>query len=204
LGRIFGSIGIIAMRRWLAPLTIAALSQSLTAQTTVQAAGLKTYSDPHIGFEIALPQNCRHDARPGTIEAVCAPGFDSAKAASLAAAQGWLFEIDYEVVPSDAAPYSLDALRAEAPDMICGPSDAADVLITSARETPTAAGTSYSADVACPAVGFLSLPERTASVRVVVAGSKRFRLLARTPAADAPAASDMTQTFLASFKLTAQ
>jgi hypothetical protein len=179
-----------------------AITTGLMSITAAHAVTLKTFTEPQIGFEIAMPQACRHVTSPGTIEAVCAPDLDPAKSKQQAAAGGWLFEIDFEVTPKDAQPYSLAALIAEAPQMVCGESDATNVKITETRELQTADRTTFAAMVTCPALSFLGLPERTATARVVVADAKRFRLIARTPSADATRAAPATDAFLASFKLT--
>jgi hypothetical protein len=172
------------------------------APPAAQAVSLKTFAEPQVGFEIAMPQMCRHVVSPGTIEAVCAPDLDAAKSSTQPAADGWLFEIDYEVTPKDAPAYSLTALAAEAPQMVCGESDATAVRISDTRELSGSDRMTYAARVICPALSFLGLPERTAMARVVVAGEKRFRLIARTPSADAGRAEAAAQAFLASFKLT--
>jgi hypothetical protein len=184
--------------------TLAMVFVACAFATPTYATALKTFSDTQLGFEVAMPATCRHATGPGVIEAVCAPDLDPKASRGLAAARGWLFEVDYEVAPADAAPYTLDALKAEAPSMICGEPDASTVTISKPREMIDSGRQIFSADVACPAKDFLKLPERAATVRVIISGARRFRLIARTPAEDARAAAGLTEAFLASFKLTAQ
>jgi hypothetical protein len=183
--------------RWLAaPLVLTGVLTSAAS-----AVPLKQFNEQALGFEISMPQGCRHTSSPGTIEAVCAPSLDAAAAKHMPAAGAWLFEIDFEEAPTDAPSYSMEAFKGEIPGMICGAGDATGVRISEPREVADGKRRIFEASVTCPALSFLSLPERTARARVVISGQKRFRLMARTPSADALKAEDATKAFLASFKL---
>lgn len=166
-----------------------------------QATPLKSFGDKDFGFEVGLPMDCRHAVSPGALEAVCAPSMTAAAARGLKAAGAWLFEVDYEEAPADAPAYSLDALRDEVPAMVCGSGDQSGVAITNLRQTADGPRKMFEADVSCPPMAMLALPERRAKARVIIAGQKRFRLIARTPADDAAKAAPTAEAFLDSFKL---
>jgi hypothetical protein len=175
-------------------LTLAALA---LAPLPVLAAG-KTFENSELKYRIELPDQCRHIDGPGTFEAVCAPDLDAKASADIAAAAALLLEIDAEAVPSDAKAYSLAEFRDELPDAVCGESDAAKV--TSATATIAARAATDSAVIACPAIGFLGLPERTAEARYVITPGLRYRLMARVPKGDVAKAKPAMDAFFASFK----
>jgi hypothetical protein len=177
-------------------------SATLLAASPTRAQSVKLFTDTkELGYEVAMPANCRHDIKPGTIETICSPDLDANKAKWLKAAGAWLFELDGEIAPADATAYSLAALSSELPDMVCGESDASKVRVENVSHTKDAGRETFAADVTCPPVSFLNLSERRAKVQVIVAGQKRFRMMVRAPSADADRALPMARAFFDSFKL---
>lgn len=163
------------------------------------AAG-KTFENAELKYRIELPDQCRHIEGPGTLEAVCAPDLDAKASADIPAASALLLEIDAEAVPSDAKAYTLAEFRDELPDAVCGESDAAKVTLSNVAENKADGTTTYSAAIACPAIGFLGLPERIAEARYVVTSGMRYRLMARVPSGDVAKAKPAMNAFFASFK----
>lgn len=174
------------------------LLASLAASPVALAAG-KVFENKDLKYRIELPETCRHNEGPGTLEAVCAPSLDAKAGADIAAAAALLLEIDAEAVPADAKPYGLAEFRDELPDAVCGESDASKVKITDAGESKTGSTTTLRAMIACPAIGFLGLPERSAEARYVIAPGMRYRLMARVPVGDVGKAKPAMDAFFASF-----
>ncbi len=168
------------------------------------AAATKTFENAEQRYVVALPEACTHVAGPGTLEAICSPDLDAGKSAGLVAATAFLLEVDSEPVPADAPELTEAEFRQEIPDQVCGEADATKVQLTSVGSRAEVAGANFSADVVCPEVRFLRLPERRAQVRYRTAKGMRYRLLARAPAGDWDKVKDVADAFFASFKTTPQ
>lgn len=169
------------------------------ATENAMATPTKIYEDAELGFVIALPIPCRHVQGPGTLEAICAPDLDPMKSADVQAAGALLFELDAEIAPADAQPYTQADFRAELPDSICGTSDAASVKLDAVTEIREGDTQRLTARVTCPDVKFLGLPVRQAEARTIIVGRHRYRLFARHPSEDAAAAAPLAKAFFDSF-----
>ena len=163
---------------------------------TVDNAGLK--------YTITLPSECRTEEGPGTLEAICSPDFDEAKSAEMATANALLLEIDGEQVPADAKAYGEAEFRREVPEAVCGESESIKVKLSDVKETKEGSSTAFTANVACPEIKFLGLPERQAKVRYVMQPGFRYRLMARSLTSDADKVKAAVDSFLSSFKSTAE
>jgi hypothetical protein len=165
------------------------------------SARTKTFLNSDLKYAIDLPAACRHVEGPGTLEAVCSVDLDPERSAKIAAAGAFLLEIDAEAVPADAKVYGQAEFRQELPEAVCGESDGNKVKITGIAETRDGARTTFKADVVCPEMRFLALPERRAEVRYVIAAGARYRMMARVPADDVPATKPAADAFFASFRI---
>lgn len=174
------------------------LALGATAPVAV-AAPSKTFEDAELGYTIALPAPCRHVQGPGTLEAICTADLDPVKSADIQAAGALLFELDAEIAPPDAKPYTEADFRSELPDSVCGTSDAASVKLERVAEARDGDRQQFSARVTCPEVKFLALPVRLAEARTIIVGRYRYRLLARHPQDDAAAAAPLAKAFFESF-----
>lgn len=177
----------------------AMLLAALVASPVALAAG-KVFVSKDLKYRIELPETCRHNEGPGTLEAVCAPSLDAKASADIAAAAALLLEIDAEAVPNDAKPYGLAEFRDELADAVCGESDNSKVTLTDVGDSKAGSTTTFRAMIACPAIGFLGLPERSAEARYVIAPGMRYRLMARVPVGDLAKAKPAMDAFFASFK----
>ncbi len=178
----------------------AIFATALVMSSPVALAAGKIFENKELKYRIELPDTCRHNEGPGTLEAVCAPSLDARASADIAAAGALLMEIDAEAVPADAKPYGLAEFRDELPDAVCGESDASKVKLSDVTDSKAGGLTTLRATIACPAIGFLGLPERTAEARYVIAPGMRYRLMARVPAGDVAKAKPAMDAFFASFK----
>jgi hypothetical protein len=176
---------------------------ALVGLVTEAQARSKTFENPELGFTIALPADCRHQQGPGTLEAICAPDLDAVKGRLVPAASAIVFEVDGEISPPEAKPFTEADFRMELPQSVCGEGDEAKVRLANVRQTTDARQITYAADVICPALRFLGLPERQAEARTVVAGPRRFRLMARYPSVDVDMAKPLAKAFFDSFQLKA-
>jgi hypothetical protein len=160
----------------------------------------KTFDNAELRYSVDLPDACRHEEGPGTLEAVCAPDMDSAKSYEIAAAASFLLEVDGEALPAEAKPYTVAEFRQELPEGVCGEGDTNKVSLTDVTESKNGEQTTFRAIVNCPEIKFLALPPRIAEVRFVTASGFRYRLMARVPADAAESTKATTAAFFASFK----
>ena len=184
---------------------ISARLPALTLLTVVlgcapAAATTKTFEIPEPAFSIALPAPCRHEMGPGTLEAVCASDLDVEKSKEVQAAGSILLEVDFEVAPPDAKPYSEAEFRQELPESVCGEGDTKKVRLEGVAETKDGELTTFTARVVCPELKFLGLGERHAEARTVISAKSRYRLMARYPVEDVDMAKPLAKAFFDSFK----
>jgi hypothetical protein len=187
-----------ATQSLLASLAIAACfaAHGAAAQTPTQA-----YESPELRYRVALPTACRHEEGPGTLEAICDPMLDPELSKEAAAATAFFLEIEAEKVAATAPAYGEDEFRADAPEHVCGEGDRAKVKLSAIDKGTQDGVTTFSAEVVCPPIRFLGVPERKALVRTVVSPGFRHRLMVRALAADLDRLRPIAQAFLASFKL---
>jgi hypothetical protein len=167
-----------------------------SAQTPTQA-----YESPEFRYRVALPTACRHEEGPGTLEAICDPMLDPEQSKEAAAATAFFLEIEAEKVGGGAPAYGEDEFRADAPEHVCGEGDRAKVRLSAIDKGTQDGVTTFSAEVVCPPIRFLGMPERKALVRTVVSPGFRHRLMVRALAADLDRLRPVGQAFLASFKI---
>lgn len=172
-------------------------------------AASKTFENSRFRFTVALPAGCRHVEGPGTIDAVCAPGFDPERSALASKARALVLAVAAEPVADDAgktpdelqAHYGEAGFRAELAEAVCGETDRARVKISNVKNSVEATRVVYSADVTCAAVGFLQIGERQASVRHVITPGVHYRLTARALVEDFAKQRNTIEAFFASFHL---
>ena len=186
--------GLIAWLVWFGFAVGSAHAQSPTPTTPYLNAELK--------YEIALPTACRHEEGPGTLEAICATDLDPEAGKEIAAAGAFLLEIDAEAVPADAKPYTEANFREEIPEAVCGGGDAGRVTIAAVVEEKAAASRVLTAEIQCPPIKFLALPQRKAAVRYVITPQFRYRMMVRAPAETLDKLRPVGVAFFNSFKTT--
>ncbi len=165
-------------------------------------ASTQPFENPELGYRVALPAVCRHQQGPGTLEAICATDLDAAKSQDVQAAAAIVLEVDSEIAPPEAKPFNIADFQMELPEAVCGEADGNRVKLSNVREIKDAGVITYTADVTCPEMKFLGLPERRAEARTVIAGKYRYRLMARYPSADIDIAKPLAKAFYDSFRLT--
>jgi hypothetical protein len=174
----------------------------LVLTSAVGTAKPRVIDNTDLKYSVTVPSECRTEEGPGTLEAICAPDFDEAKSAELAAAGALLLEVDAEQVPADAKPYGDAEFRREAPEAVCGDSDTTKFKMADVKDVKDGATTVFTATIVCPEIKFLGLPERQAQVRYVMGPKFRYRLMARALVSDAEKTKAAVASFLASFKAT--
>jgi hypothetical protein len=160
-------------------------------------------------YEVALPNGCRHDQGPGTVDAICSMDFDLEKSSVANNATALVLGVAAEpvAVEGDTSVAGLQqrfgeaAFKSELPEAVCGESDEARVRIENVKETVENARLVYNADIVCAAVKFLQIGERRAQVRYVIAPGVRYRLVARAPAEEFEQQRGTIAAFFASFRV---
>jgi hypothetical protein len=191
-------------------LVVAAVLCALPAFAQTAPVPTKAFDNAKFQYVVSLPLGCRHDEGPGTLEAVCSPGFDPEKSATASAAASIVLEVSAEVVAGDtgktpaelAQGYTEAQFKAELPESVCGESDRARVKIDNVSQVLEDARVVYRANVACSEIKFLSLGERQAVVQYLITPGLRYRLMARAPQEDFEQKKASIDAFLASFRLT--
>jgi hypothetical protein len=169
----------------------------------------KLFESSEFRYAVALPDGCRHDEGPGTIDAVCSPGLDAAKSAEASAAASLVLEVGAEVVEEDAGKpietlaqgYAESTFKDELPEAICGEPDKARVKVENVTRALDTDRVVYTADVVCPEIKFLALGERRAIARFLIMPGRRFRLMARAPKDEFEQNKPAIDAFLASFRV---
>jgi hypothetical protein len=174
-----------------------------TANATPQNVG-----GADIGVSFAVPPYCAVQKGPGTLDAVCDPEGDSDKSREGPAATALYFAASVAAVPEDKglAPdalsqrYTLEDFKKALPEEICGREKPRGLKIENATRRIEGRTLSYSATVVCPAVRFMGLGVRRASVRHILRDGQRYQVQARALDADFERSKDEIETFFASLK----
>ena len=169
--------------------------------TSAFAAPDRVIENAELRYRVAIPDACRVEEGPGTLEAVCDVLLDAEKSKSVPAAAALLMEIDAEPVLASAPAYGEAEFRRDVPESVCGEADTAKVKIGSFEQKTADGSTAFSAEVICPPIRFLALPERKAYVHTVISAGIRHRLMARAPSADLETVKPIAQAFITSFRL---
>lgn len=168
------------------------------------AAKPRTIENADLKYSVTVPTECRVEEGPGTLEAICSTDLDEAKSVELPVATALLLEVDAERVPADAAAYGEAEFRREAPEAVCGESDSIKVKLTDVKVGKDGGTATFTATITCPEIKFLGLGERQAKVQYLIAPSMRYRLMGRSMSTDAAAARATIDSFLQSFKMSAE
>jgi hypothetical protein len=201
------------MHRWFMGATAAgaaALVALAAGPTAAQApAGMKMFENAQFRYAVALPEACRLEEGPGTIDAVCSADLDPERSAVANSARALLLEVGAEAVADGAAKtvselaqgYGEVSFKEELPESICGESDKARVKIDNVKQVLEDARVVYTADVVCAEVKFLQIGVRRASVRFLIAPDVRYRLVARAPSEDYESQKATIEAFFSSFRV---
>ena len=152
-----------------------------------QATPTTTFTNEQYHYTVALPEGCRHEEGPGTLDAICSSDFDAERSARANSASALAMQVTAEfdeAAPGGSTPaaaYDEKAFREELPQSVCGESDVSRARIENLKQATEDNRAIYTADVMCAGVSFLQIPERRASVRYVFGSDRRYRLLARAP-----------------------
>lgn len=171
------------------------------------AAGATFASDPY-RYSVALPEGCRYEEGPGTIDAICAPEFDTEHSARADSARAVVMKVGVELLaaeaggnPNQAQAFTEVAFREELPQAVCGESDPARARIANARKAVEEDRVVYTAEVICAEVRFLQIAERRAAVRYVIGPEARYRLIARAPIEEFEKHKQAIAAFFDSFRI---
>jgi hypothetical protein len=186
-------------------LLIAIAAAPVVAQVPVAT---KIFENAQYRYAVALPEGCRHEEGPGTVDAVCSPDLDPERSAAASNVRALVLEVGAEVVADDAGKtagelaqrYGEATFRAELPETVCGESDGARAKIDNVKQLLEPTRVVYTANVVCAEVRFLQVGERRASVRFLIAPDARYRLVARAPAEDYEKQRGTIESFFASFR----
>jgi hypothetical protein len=178
--------------------------------TAAQAsAATKTFANERYHYTVALPDGCRHEEGPGTLDAICAKNLDAELSARTDSTAALIMEVAAEIVPGDsgtpigelAKRFDEAAFRHELPQAVCGESDTTRARINNVQQTLEAERVVYTANVICAEVRFLQIAERRASVRYLIGPEARYRLLARAPIEEFENQKQAIDAFFESFRL---
>jgi hypothetical protein len=194
--------GIVA---GLIPLLLALAAGPGAAQ---QAPETTTFESNQFRFVVALPSGCRREEGPGTVDAICAPDFDSEKSAVASNATALVLSVAAEMLAADGdisvaglrPRHSEASFREELPEAVCGESDKARARIESFKETMEEDRLIYTANVVCAPVKFLQIGERRGAVRHVMAPDMRYRMVALAPTEDFAKQRAVIDAFFTSFR----
>jgi len=186
---------------------VAALAAGIAATEAGQ--DTKIFEVAELRYSVELPNGCRHDEGPGTLDAICSPDLDPEKSAAASAAMALVLEVGVEPVPADAGAqpaelaqrYGEAHFKEELAEAICGESDRAKVKIDNPKQVLEAARVVYTAGVTCPEIKFLGLGERRAMVQFVIVPGLRYRLMARALTEDFEKRKEAVDAFFASFRI---
>jgi len=183
----------------------------IVAPAPGHASDTTAVENPQYGFVVALPSDCRHEEGPGTVDAVCSPdGEPRDPRVASRTLNALVLQVSAETsaadagkTPSELAQQFTEAMfQAELPEAVCGESDTTRAKVQNVKATPDETRVVYSADVVCAGVRFLQVPQRTASVRYVIAPTGRYRLVARSTSEEFEKHKAKIEAFFASFAVT--
>jgi hypothetical protein len=201
---------VMGFARILAGLAAAAAPAAMAvAGESSAAAEMKTFDGQTFHYSVSLPAACRHMRGPGTLDAVCAEGFDPEKSSIINSVIALVLEVSAEAVPADtgkspealAQSYGQAQFTQELPEAVCGEQDKSRVKISNVKATTETDRVVYSADVVCPAVKFLALDKRRAVARTVITPGVRYRIMARAQEDDFEKDKATIDAFLDSLEL---
>jgi hypothetical protein len=182
-----------------------ALAVQPAAAQAAQPVGEPTrFESKHYSFSVLLPDGCRHEEGPGTIDAICSPDLDPQKSATAGQAGALVLSIvaTEEVDTTDAAVQvrlGEAAFRDDLAESVCGESDRSRAKIENVKQYQETGVLVRSADVVCAEVRFLRLDKRRASVAQVIGRRGVFRLMARAPVDDFEKHRGLVDAFFESF-----
>ena len=185
------------------------LAASAPPAAAQASAATKTFANERYHYTVALPDGCRHEEGPGTLDAICAKNLDAELSARTDSTAALIMEVAAEIVPGDSgAPigdlakrFDETAFRHELPQAVCGESDTTRARINNVQQTLEAERVIYRADVICAEVRFLQIAERRASVRYLIAPEARYRLVARAPIEEFEKNKQAIDAFFESFRV---
>lgn len=187
---------------------VALAGGSLWAQTAGEST---TFEGKFRPYTVTLPTGCRHEEGPGTVDAICAPGFDPERSAVINATGALLLAVAAESLDGAVDTsvtgllqrYTEAGFKEELSEAICGEADRARTKIENLSQSVEDQRLIYTADVTCAEVKFLQIGPRRASVRHVIGPDAVYRLVARAPAEEFDKQRPTIDAFFASFRLTA-
>jgi hypothetical protein len=185
------------------------LAASASPTAAQASAATKTFANERYHYTVALPDGCRHEEGPGTLDAICAKNLDAELSARTDSTAALIMEVAAEIVPGDSgAPigdlakrFDETAFRHEVPQAVCGESDTTRARISNVQQTLEAERVVYTANVICAEVRFLQVPERRASVRYLIGPEARYRLVARAPIEEFEKHKQAIDAFFESFRV---
>jgi hypothetical protein len=189
--------------------TFVLLAASASPTAGQATAATKTYANERYHYTVALPDGCRHEEGPGTLDAICAKNLDLQQSARTDSAAALVMEVAAEIVPGDsgtpigdlAKRFDVMAFRHELPQAVCGESDAMRARINNVQQALEGERVVYTADVICAEVRFLQIAERRASVRYLIGPEARYRLIARAPIEEFEKHKQAIDAFFESFRV---
>jgi hypothetical protein len=185
------------------------LGLALLVAPSAGRAASKTLENGAYHFVVAVPEGCRHEEGPGTVDAICSADLDPEASATASRARALVLQVSAEIVADDvgktahelAERFGAAAFQEELPAAVCDETEKGRARIANVKMATEENRIEYTADVVCAAVRFLQLGERRASVRYVIGAGGRYRLVARAPAEDFAGRKEVIAAFLASFRM---
>jgi len=184
-------------------------AQQAPESTTLSTTLSTTFESSQFPYVVALPNGCRREEGPGTVDAICAADLDPERSAAVSNAAALVLSVAAEALAAAEGDTSVEGLRQrhgeagfreELPEAVCGESDKARVKIESFKETVEEGRLVYAAQVVCAPIKFLQIGERRATVHQVIAPDIRYRLVARAPTEDFGKQRAAIDAFFASFR----
>jgi len=168
------------------------------------------FESAEFGYRVTVPNGCRLEEGPGTLDAICSPRFEAQESAQASASAALVLEVVVQPVPEDAGKHAAELalgygegeFKEELPEAVCGEGDPRRVKIEDLMQVVESTEVVYSAQISCAEVRFLGLPSRQALVRTYVTPGLRYRLFARALKADFELNKDTIEAFLSSFAMT--